>query len=153
MKRIAVLAILATLTFSGSALARQGGPFGLGIIVGEPTGIGGKLFLSRANAIDGAVAWSLEGNNDFHIQGDYLFHNYTLITVDEGEMPLFFGVGGRIAFRENRDDLVGVRFPVGLAYLFEDAPLDIFLEVVPILELAPDTDFDFEGAIGTRFFF
>ncbi|MDH3215427.1 MAG: hypothetical protein OEN01_03940 [Candidatus Krumholzibacteria bacterium] len=152
MSRLGLIIMLLTLTIYGTAVA-QGGPFGLGIIIGEPTGIGGKYYLTRSNAIDGAVAWSLEGDNDFHIQGDYLYHNYSLIEVDRGELPLYFGVGGRIAFRENRDDLVGVRFPVGLDYIFENAPVDIFGEIVPILDLAPDTDFDLEGAIGARFFF
>ena len=68
-------------------------------------------------------------------------------------LPLYFGVGGRLRLRDNRDDDIGVRIPVGLAYMFADAPFDIFVEVVPILDLVPDTDFDLNAALGGRFYF
>ena len=106
-----------------------------------------------SNAIDGAIAWSLEDDNDLHIHGDYLYHNYTLIDVEKGELPVYFGIGGRIRLRENDDDKVGIRFPIGLDYIFDGAPFDIFLELVPIMDLTPDTDFDMNGAIGFRYYF
>jgi hypothetical protein len=152
MTRFAVILALLLVFFAGSAVA-AGGPFGLGIIVGEPTGLSGKLFLSDANAIDGAVAWSFSGDNAFHIHGDYLYHNYTLLDVEKGKLPLYFGIGASFKFREDADDNLGVRIPVGLAYMFDGAPFDVFVEIVPVLELTPDTDFELEGAIGGRFFF
>jgi len=145
------LGVIAVL-FNATAAA-EGGSFGLGIIVGEPTGIGGKLYLSNRNAIDGAIAWSLEGENDLHVHGDYLYHDYTIFDVESGKFPLYFGVGGRIKLREEHDDQVGIRFPVGGDYIFATAPFDIFLEIVPILDLAPDTDFDMNAALGVRYFF
>jgi len=150
--RPALLSLL--IVTAGAASAAAGpGTFGLGIIVGEPTGIDGKLFLSGNNAFEGAIAWSLQGDNDLHLQGDYLYHRYSVFSPEKGRLPFFFGFGGRIKLRENRDDLFGIRFPVGLAYEFADAPFDVFLELVPLLELNPETDFDLEGAIGGRFYF
>jgi hypothetical protein len=122
------------------------GPFGIGIIVGEPTGIDAKFFLTGTNAIEAAVAWSLSGKNNLHLQAEYLYHRYDLIKVEKGQLPLFFGVGGRFIFRENAKNIVGVRIPVGLAYEFEGAPFDVFGEIVPIMDLTPDTEFDLEGA-------
>ena len=152
MTRFAGILALVLDFFMGSAYA-AGGPFGLGIIVGEPTGLSGKLFLSDANAIDGAVAWSFSGDNSFHLHGDYLYHNYTLFDVEKGKLPLYFGIGARINFREDADDNIGIRIPVGLTYLFDGAPFDVFVEVVPVLELTPDTEFELEGAFGGRFYF
>jgi len=60
--------------------------------------------------------------------------------------------GGRIKFGED-DDFIGIRIPVGLAYLFEGAPVDVFLEVVPLLDVAPETEFTLNAAIGVRYFF
>jgi hypothetical protein len=153
MNRLIAIVLLITIAFCATALAKEGGPFGLGIIIGEPTGINGKFFLNRINAIEGSAAWSLEGANDFQLQGDYLFHNYDLIKVQTGELPVFFGVGGMVSFRENRDNLVGIRFPVGLDYFFAGAPFDVFGEIVPILLVAPSTDFEIEAALGVRFWF
>lgn len=134
--------------------AKGGGKFGLGIMVGEPTGISGKFWLSGRSAIDGAVAWSFTDNEAFHLHGDYILHNFSLIKVERGSLPFYFGIGGRIKFQDApRDDIFGVRIPLGLAYLFETAPLDVFIELVPMLDLAPDTDFDIAGSLGVRYFF
>ncbi len=138
--------------FSSTAIAEKG-PFGLGIVAGEPTGINAKYFFDKKNAIDGTIGWSFSGDNDFYISADYLYHIYSLIKVSKGELPLYFGVGGRVIFRENRSDKVGVRVPVGLDYLFADLPIDIFVEIVPVLELTPDTELDLEAGIGARFWF
>ncbi len=42
---------------------------------------------------------------------------------------------------------------MGLAYVLQDAPIDFFFELVPLLDLIPDTDFAFNAAIGARYFF
>ena len=148
MVLLAVAAILAQ-----PADAKPRGDFGLGIIVGEPTGIDMKWFLGDVNAIEGAVAWSFSGDSAVHIQADYLFHFYEWITVSKGLLPVFFGIGGRFAIRENKDDSLGIRVPVGLDYEFAGGVFDVFGELVPVLELTPDTDFELEGAIGARFWF
>ena len=150
--RAVLVFVLFTFIFT-SAVASEGGPFGLGFIVGEPTGISGKLFLTKRNAIDGAVAWSLQDDNDFHIHGDYLYHNYNIFVNEKMALPMHFGIGGRIKFNENADDRIGIRFPFGLNYIFEEAPFDMFFEIVPIMDLAPDTDFDLNAALGARFYF
>lgn len=149
----ASLTVLLVATAVGTASAQEKN-VGLGFIIGEPTGIDVKFNLTKIHALEFALAWSLSDENDLHVQGDYLWHKYDVIDLNNSdEMPLFFGVGGRIILREDVDDVVGVRFPVGLDYIFANYPFDIFVEIVPILDLAPDTDFDLEGAIGARFWF
>lgn len=149
----ASLTALLVATAVGTASAQEKN-VGLGFIIGEPTGIDVKINLTKIHALEFALAWSLSDENDLHIQGDYLWHKYDVIKLNNSdEMPLFFGIGGRIILREDVDDVVGVRFPVGLDYIFANYPFDIFVEIVPILDLAPDTDFDLEGALGARFWF
>lgn len=153
MKKFFILISLLVLIFASNILA-QGNGFGLGIILGEPTGISGKLWLNSKSAVDGAVAWSFDKNSAMHLHGDYILHNFKWIEVEEVSPPVYFGIGGRIRFHEGKgDDNVGVRIPVGLDYIFSGAPLDLFLEVVPILDLVPDTDFDINAALGIRYFF
>lgn len=132
----------------------HGGQFGLGVIIGEPTGISGKLWTGSLTAVDMAAAWSLDEPNELHLHADWLFHSFGIIKVEKGSLPIYYGVGGRVMFAEgNRDDHVGIRIPVGLAYIFATAPVDIFLEVVPILDLTPDTDLEVNAGIGVRYFF
>jgi hypothetical protein len=129
----------------------QAETFGIGVILGEPTGISAKLWIGDQMAIDLAAAWSFAKEGAFQLHADYLFHLMELIKVSEGKLPLYFGVGGRMKFGE--DNLFSVRIPVGLAYLFENVPLDVFLEVGPMLNLVPATEFDIGGGIGVRYFF
>ncbi|MGH8015260.1 MAG: BAPKO_0422 family outer member beta-barrel protein [Candidatus Zixiibacteriota bacterium] len=144
--------VLIGFVFTSEVQARKNG-FGLGVIVGEPTGPCFKVWTGPKTAIDGAVAWSLDGDNDLHMHADYLFHDYSIAKVDKGQFPLYYGIGGRIRFHDgNQDDQVGVRVPVGMAYLFQNSPLELFFEVVPIVDLTPDTELDFNGGVGIRFY-
>lgn len=143
-------ALVITLFLTAGAFAQNGG-FGLGIIVGEPTGLAGKYYLSESHAIDGAVAWSFKKDAALHIHADYLYHDNTFFNVKQGRLPVYVGIGGRIKLQDK--SRIGVRIPVGMAYEFAKAPVDVFVEIVPLLDLVPDTQFDFNGAIGVRYFF
>jgi hypothetical protein len=145
------------LSFYSFSQAQQKG-FGAGMILGEPTGISLKKWLGYSKAMDFAIAWSFEGNNSLTLHADYLNHNFKLISVDRGKLPFYYGFGGRIKFNDknNKNETqtrLGVRVPVGLAYLFENITLDLFAEIVPILELVPETEFILNAAVGIRFFF
>jgi hypothetical protein len=142
---LAVL-IIATIAFS------QNSGFGLGIIIGEPTGITGKYWISQTGAIDGAAAWAFSHEGAMHLHADYLYHKFELIKVQKGSFALYYGIGGRLQIGEH-DTWLGLRIPVGMDYLFASDPFDIFFEVVPILDVAPDTDVSLNAAIGFRYWF
>jgi hypothetical protein len=145
---VLIIVLLAT-----SALAAEDRTFGIGVIAGEPTGITVKYMLDNNSAIDGGLGWKTSGDDEFHIYGDYLFHLNDLIQVKKGALPIYFGGGLRFVDRDKKDNEFGIRIPVGLEYLFEGVALGAFAEVVPVLNLTPDTDFDLEGGIGIRFYF
>jgi len=123
---------------------------GLGVIIGEPTGLSAKLWTSNKTAVDAGAAWALINGGFIRFHADALVHSFA-VSVDKGQLPLYFGIGGKLVLSSNLG--VGIRIPFGAAYLFESAPIDIFIEVVPVLELLPATGFGFEGAIGVRYFF
>ena len=139
------------ISFTQINLNAQQKNFGLGIILGEPTGVSGKLWTSSENAFDFAAAWSFSGDGNLLLQADYVWHIFRLIPVESGRLPFYVGVGGEVIF--DNDPVIGVRVPLGLDYLFSNAPVDIFAEIVPILTLAPSTDFDLAGGIGARYWF
>ena len=134
----------------GTATAQQSG-IGVGVILGEPTGISLKLFLSQKNAVDLAVGYSmLEEDRYLNFHADYVYHTSSLAASKAVKIPFYFGVGGRVRLEE--EDLVGVRVPFGLDFMLRKAPLDIFVEVAPVMEIIPETKFNFEAGIGIRFF-
>jgi hypothetical protein len=131
----------------------DGRRFGVGLMLGEPTGASLKYWLTDKAALDAGVGWSFSDQDDFHIHADYLYHLFDLIPVDQGRLPVYFGGGPRVKFRENRDNLFGIRAVAGLAYLFENQPIDIFLEAGPIFDVTPDFEVKFTAAIGARYWF
>lgn len=152
-KSLPVILILLLLLPSLAHAGRNDQGFGLGLILGEPSGIDGKLWLGQDTALDAAVAWSTSNNTNLWLHADYVWHKWDVITVQKGRLPLYVGIGGRVAFRESGDDYFGARIPVGLDYMFENSAFDIFFELVPIVDFAPDLEIRFGAAIGGRFFF
>lgn len=138
-------------------MGRRG--FGLGIILGEPTGISVKKWIDKDSAIDGAAAWAFSGSGSFQVHADYLQHVYNLIDTSaiDGRLPFYYGLGGRVKFHDEHDGMrktwVGLRIPLGLTYLPDHQPFDVFFELVPVLDLSPSTDFSLTAAIGGRFYF
>ena len=148
MKKLILASIIAL--FSVGLIAQDSG-LGLGVVFGEPTGLSAKMWTSERTALDAAVAWSFAGDGWLHVHADFLIHNYNLIDVSQGALPVYFGLGAFITFASNLG--LGARVPLGLAYQFEDAPVDIFAELVPGLSLLPGMGFYMGGGIGVRYFF
>ena len=146
-------ALLVFVALSVPGLAEAEG-VGFGIILGEPTGVSAKFWLGGNAAVDGAAAWSVYPYAALHIHADFLWHSFDILRVSPGQLPLYYGLGGRVklASDEHRTR-VGMRVPVGLEYLFDEPPIGLFLEVVPILDLLPGTGFGMNGAIGGRYYF
>lgn len=153
-KLIGIMVCILTLSCTALSSAQET-DIGLGIIVGEPTGLAGKYWLDKDTAIAGAAAWSFEGKDTMHLHMDWLRHNWELIRdsaeVTQGEIPLYYGIGGRIRLGE--EAVIGIRFVIGLSYMFEEAPFDMFIEVAPIMDLTPSTEMNGNAAFGVRFWF
>jgi hypothetical protein len=150
MKRFFPLLIF--LLFDLARLHAQSDNYGLGIIVGEPTGISGKVWVSSRNAVDGGIAWSFAKESSVHIHADYLWHFFDVFKTDL-RLPLYAGVGGRIKLGKGDQSRVGVRFVGGINLHLTEAPFDFFLELAPIMDLAPATRLGLNGGIGARYFF
>lgn len=143
-----------TLAGSNTSVSDMSGKFGIGFTFGEPTGPSLKYFFSDTVAIDGAFGWSLHDHTDFYIQSDLLWHNFDLIPVSQGKLPVYFGAGGLLRFRNSgEDDQFGIRAPVGVSYLFDGVPVEVFAEVGPALDLTPSLRGEFTGGVGIRFWF
>jgi hypothetical protein len=144
---------MATNSASSMPVYGDHGGLGLGVIIGEPTGFTMKYWLSRPTAIDLTAAWSFDEPGYFEVNSDFLYHKFDLFKIDNGELPIYFGVGGRVAIPEHGDTLAGVRIPVGIAYEFHGIPLEVFGELAPIVDFAPSTQARLNGGIGIRFYF
>ncbi|MGC3959719.1 MAG: hypothetical protein QM813_17865 [Verrucomicrobiota bacterium] len=129
------------------------GRFGIGVMFGEPTGLSMKYFATDKIAVDGGIGWAFHHETDLHLHSDVLWHEFDLIPVPKGKLPLYFGVGLRLKIEDHRDDRFGIRLPIGVSYLFEGLPLDVFAEIAPVLDVAPETEGSFTGGVGVRWWF
>ena len=147
--------VLSILFLSAAVFAeapKKAGPWGLGIVLGQPSGITVKWRMDKVQAVDACAAWSFDANGgSIHLHADYLWHFYDVFSVPEGKLPLYAGVGA--IFNASSSPSLGGRVPLGMAYEFEKIPLEIFLEVAPVLTLIPGTGFNGNGGLGARYYF
>jgi hypothetical protein len=143
----------------GGVARADGGPFGLGLILGSPTGISGKLYFNRQNALDFAVGEAFANERGLHFHVDYLWHPF-MLAQDEGfSLPFYLGIGGRVLSRDGHagSDLhLGPRVPFGLLFDFKQVPLDVFVEVAIVVDLIHNNDndiVDLNAGIGIRYYF
>jgi hypothetical protein len=147
---LCAFAIIALLSAPAEVQARQGGNFGVGFIAGDPSGLSGKLWLNDKNALDFIAGFSIQ-DDWISLNADYVWHEFGLIPVSKGQLPLYYGMGLWTSVSSNA--AIGARGIVGLEYLFPSAPLDVFLEIGPGAQILPSTGFGLSGGLGMRFFF
>ncbi len=132
--------------------------FGAGFILGDPSGLTGKVIFNPDNAA--AFGIGASARDGFYVYADYLRHFGGLFPFRELELFIGAGVGlhsfehdHRPGNDEERENSLEVRVPVGLEYIFNQVPLGIFIELAPALELVPDIDFHLRGGLGLRYYF
>lgn len=160
---VCVATVLCCLSAAPRAAEAAGGPFGLGILLGSPTGISGKYFFAPQHAMDFCLGWGWAGSSALQIHADYLVH-FSVARPRHFELKLFFGGGlaffvwgdGRGRYwdddRDGRAGL-GIRVPIGIAFHIRKVPIDPFIEVVPGIGLFPGVGALVQGGIGIRYYF
>jgi len=166
------MSILAALIFGGLAVAqtpvdrpewgskvpreRRGGPFGMGMGMGAPTGFTAKAWIGDWMGLQFAAGGDLGRLGDLAVTGDYLFHFRPFSSGDsEYSVPLY--VGGGLSLSSNNYEqagaiFVGPRAVLGASVLVHDLPFELFLESSPTLLLYQDVTWSVDGQIGVRYY-
>ena len=150
--------------------------YGLGAVVGDPTGLSGKLWVGPTNAIDLGVGFygygfrggcfrdrdgraicdRRYGHGSTSIHVDYLWQSKLIdarrsSTGTSARARASFFLGDPCAY-DCWD--VGVRAPIGLDLTFSQPSfLEVFMELAPVFYLAPATFLALEGGLGVRGYF
>lgn len=151
MKIKSILTVLLVLIFASSYAASS---FGGGIYAGNPTGLKFKANLNSNNSLSSLIAWDIPGNM-VYASLDYAYNFYYSIKDDEGKavLPIFLYTGPGIRIKANNNTNVGIKFTGGAGLKFSDIPVEVFLEVSPILDIVPATALDLNAGIGFIFYF
>lgn len=143
---------LALLLIALCSSAIAAGEMGVGAMIGNPTGVNAKYWLSEKTAVDGGAGFSIGKHTNFSLHSDYLFHSEgALVFNDETPLDLYYGVGGRMEFADDIE--LGVRIPVGVARMMENKSADIYGEVAPIVDFIGRTGLELSFAFGARYYF
>lgn len=147
--------------------------FGIGLELGEPSGFNGKVFISPKAALDfgiGAIYGHYYYEDGLHLYGDFLFHPASLASTEAFELPFYFGFGLRhwqfdycyMNVCTYDGATFGIRIPFGIALDFNRSPLDIFFQLIPVIDFVDDDYYDrfgnrrhtgIDASLGVRFWF
>ena len=138
----------------GTISSAQDKYYGIGIILGEPSGLSGKYWLNNTNALDFGLGFSFTNFNNSQLQlnCDYLWNIYNLFKTSE-KLVIYCGPGIKILTGGSNDSRLGVRGVTGIGWFIKDAPLDVFFEAAPVVYLIPGTILKIDGGIGARYYF
>lgn len=125
---------------------------GIGISVGNPTGLNAKYWLDSFSAIDAGFGWSFGRHTEASMHSDYLFHKKDALYFNENQpLDLYYGIGGRMEFADDIE--LGLRIPVGVAHEFGEQNADMFAELAPILNITPSSALELHLLVGARYYF
>lgn len=180
MKRTIVAALMAVILLTAVGRPAQatevgyGRRFGLGFVLGDPTGLSAKYWIGSTNALDfGLGFWGYGATNPcFQDNGNecsrWGYHNGTfnmdylwqsrLVHSGGVQLDWHVGAGGRIVWwggNCNGDCFaLAARAPIGLDLMFQNPSfLEVFFELAPSFYVIPGFGFDIEGGLGVRFYF
>jgi hypothetical protein len=147
-----------------------GRKFGLGVVIGDPTGLSAKWWIAQTNALDfGLGFWGYGVNNRCFNNGtcsgygyrggtfnmDYLWQSN--IVRQQAQLDWHVGVGGRAVWVGDCGGdcfAAAARAPIGLDLMFNNPNfLEVFFEIAPSFILVPGFWFEIEGGLGVRFYF
>lgn len=138
-----VLLYLASAT-TAHAFDKRAHKLGLGVELGDPTGLTAKYYFDRQIAVQGAIglfAWPY--GPGAHLDLLYEFPNAVNRAKEGFDLPIFFGAGvkgaayahcntGRRGSDCRFDAFGGLRVPFGAALQLKQTPLELQLELVPV---------------------
>ena len=161
---LASLALIVLESVAGATEIGESRQFGLGIQLGDPSGITGKIYLGgRVNAVDFALGTYYDSpiSDGLYVQAAYHVHIVELTSGGGVAIPFRAGIGGFFTTgywrwddgSEDYDVVVGARVPFGLDFDLERAPLQFYLEIAFDVTLAPPLRFGGDGGIGFRYYF
>lgn len=154
-RTFAAMIILSVITTTAlSAAQNNHGKLGVGVMLGAPTGLSSKIWLSPRGAVDATVGW------DF-VESDVVFHTGYLyhfpIDIPQGLFAPYIGAGAYVGYdfgtyeAEPDSFFLAARIPIGLEYAYKS--LGFFAEINPIPYVYPAIGFSIGGGIGLRYYF
>ena len=145
------------------------GRFGVGAVVGAPTGLSLKAFVAPRHALQAAIAYGPLQDDAGRVHLDYLVHPAAIVSGQLADIVPYLGVGVGFAFwvvpphgphlTDHVHTALFARLPAfGFALHMHEFPADFFIEGAwtPLKNFNGDRDFQLnhgDVAVGMRWYF
>lgn len=164
MKSLLLLLTALTCLSTTHAQGPRGNDFGFGFILGEPTGATIKYWINKENALDAAIGGGQYGS--IRIHADYLWHfdafrsDVVKLYIGPG-LGIGFGEGWGIFYHKGRaywydrndgDAAIFGRMAFGANIIPRRSPIEIFVEIAPVIGFVPAVGVGIDAAVGLRFY-
>lgn len=143
-----------------SAIAQNGGKkWGLGAVIGDPTGLSVNYFFTDVTTLHTTIAWDADDTEELELASHY---NWRKDKIAETKIPLgwFMGVGAKVLFYDRRhidtddDDFeFGPSGTLGLFYTFANVALEPFVKGNLTMNVIEDTDVNGDLMVGLHYNF
>lgn len=155
-----ILILLLALT-SNLAMAKT---WGLGAVLGDPTGLSANYFLSETRTIHSILAYDIDGDDDLFLASHYTWRRPTDINLETFTLGWFYGAGAQLEYHDHshhhrhyhrHDDRlnIGPSGTLGLFHEFKEVPLELFLKSNLTVYIVNDTDADADVMLGLHYNF
>ena len=150
------------------------GPFGLGVLFGQPVGVSVKLFVAPNHAFQLALGYDLILRDAGIVTLDYVWHPIAISASRTLVLTWHIGIGGSLGVWPAGHDYdcrdadpvlpgiqpacrtawvqPGVRAPLGFDVVFRNLPLELYAEFAPGVLVYPMIEFLAQGGFGLRWY-
>jgi hypothetical protein len=150
---------------------QSGYTFGIGVVLGQPTGVSMEFLLGAGHAIQAVVGFDMRWRDGLIASVNWLWHPLIITSTSAFDLSFHFGAGLYFGAWFNRywahgcrdaaghwvycDDEVGAgaHFPIGLDMFFKAVPVEVYLELAPGFWFVPFIDWEIFGGLGGRYYF
>jgi hypothetical protein len=140
---------------SSVPVERAGGPFGIGLGVGAPSGFAGKMWIGQWSAVQFSVGGDLGVYGNFATTADYVlqFRPFRSGSRDVS-VPVHIGGGINVSADTLGETFwqFGPRGVLGLSVMIKDLPVDIYVETAPTFYIVEYVTWSIDGQIGLRYY-
>lgn len=153
-KRAALVVALGLVAMGGGVLAQARSDIGVGLILGEPTGVTALFEVNDVNEVDVGIGGSTY--RSVSVWGDFLWTQPKVFgTQSEFQRGLvgYFGPG---MFFDRLGALgmgLGLRGLFGVRWSIPASAFKLHFEMAPAISLLPAATFGFQAGLGGRFHF
>jgi hypothetical protein len=157
-----VLALAAVAGIAATpAAARADAGIGIGLFLGQPTGLDLKIDLAPRSALDIVLGYT-DFDDDFEANYAHVTYLVTPFAARGRSVIIPFRLGIGAAFYDDGGDFgdgmnVAVRAPFGLGIMFRSVPLELYGEIALKITFIDEYDnrdeVDADGGIGFRIYF